>query len=1261
MRDFLTVLAVALIAILVVALAGPHFIDWSSQRGRIDAALGEALGYEVRTRGAVSLRLLPSPVLQLEGAEVRDAPPPAAAGDARNAPGAAPPLLTTGNLRVELALAPLLGGKWQIADAVVDRPALRLVWPPASDARRPGPAIAPALDALRISNGVLTIVDRRGALLFQRQGISAQVQAAALAGPWRINGEADGIPFSLATGELERDGALRLRAWLGENQGGRVEFDGRALWPDAASGREWGLAGRLSLSRLLQQGAAEIGPEDASRASLTADISLAGEALDASQIRIDIGNPLAPVRLEGSGAGALGGAGNLALDLKARRLDLAGLHGADGDDVFASVMAVVEELARLAPLPMLSARLSIDALAWGEEETGPAQLEARLADGVLTFSNGRVALPGAALELAGDARVAPRPFITLSPHLEAGQPALLAAWLRRLGAPGDLAGWVGRQKSLTLSGQAGASRESLSVHGLKLTVADGELSGLFASRAGDLRAPPRFDAQFAARGLDLADLPLAQGLLAGWSGDAGARQPEGSLTFTGERLRLGATGPVGAVRLRASRAGADVDVALLDVRNLGGVDMTAAGSLSGAGKPLAGAIRAPGLASLAALADRLGVGGPAWLQRALRNPALARPVQISFGAEPQPGGGALFRFNGDVTSAGVVMGRLALAPPAPGRAVSLSGGQITLSGGNAATPLRLLAPAGFALADPPAGQGAWRVVVNLRPDNGAVRAAVEAQAAGARLTITPDAGGARLALATDDAASFARSLGWPRPAAAPLKLEGRFNWGHAGQGQERGPGWSLAFQGRSGDAPLSGRLSPLGDSATGDSGLAAQLNLETLSLPALAGALALGEAAPDAPQGDGPWSSRRFAPAPVSLTDPATGAPRAMELSLKARRLDLGAGFVVADASLGVASVVDGVRMALQPAALSTPLSTSGAASTPASAGGRLAGTLLLRRQGAAAAVAADLRLTGAPLAGWGVGQVKGVADVDLRLGASGESPAALVANLAGNGEVRLRDGQLPQAAPTAPGAVVESLAGDPAGLDAARLLQTTQRELARASFRVAEAKAPIVAAGGIIRIDPPPLADGAGSLDAEVTVDLRTLRLDAVARLVAPTAPPRWKGAPPALVLHWRGPLMQPTRTVDVAALQTGLAAIRLDDELRRVEAWKAEARRLEEAERRRRQESDAQKESSAQKASDAQKESDLQKERAAQEERQADEARQEDARPRSGAGAAKDAPAPAAPLPPPRPALAPARPQAQPKPPAALPFTPTPTPRFQ
>jgi len=1232
LRDFLTVLAVALIAILVVALAGPRFIDWTSQRPRIDAALGEALGFEVRTRGAVSLRLLPSPVLQLQGAEVRDAPSPAGARQAGGSTSETPPLLTTGSLRIELALAPLLGGKWQIADAVVDRPVLRLAWPPASGARRRGPAIAPALDALRIRDGELIVTDRRGALLFERRGIDAVVQAAALTGPWRINGVVDAVPFSLATGELDPDGALRLRASLGDAADGRAEFDGQALWPDAASGRDWGIAGRLSLTRLLsQRDAAPAKPEDAPCASLTADLNLAGEKLEAGQIRIEMGDPASPLRFEGSGAGVLGGP--LALDLKGRRLDLAHWRGEGGDDAFAAVMALVEELTGLAPAPALSARLAIDTLSWGEEETGPAQLAARFAGGVLTLDAARVALPGAALELTGDARLTPRPFIALSPRLEVSQPALLGAWLRRAGAPAYLAGWIARQRRLSLAGQAGVSRESLSVHGLQLTTSDGELSGLFASRAGDLRAPPRFDAQFAARGLDLADLPASPGLLAAWSPGGPAGQLEGSLAFTGERLRLGVTGPVGAVRLSATRAGADVDIGLLEIKNLGGVDMSAAGNLGGAGKPLAGEIRAPGLEALATLAGRLGLGGPAWLQQALRNPALARPVRISFGAEPQPDGGAVLRFTGDVTSAGVAVGRLALAPPGRARAVSFAGGQITLSGGDAATPLRLLTPAGLALSAPPAGQGPWRAVVNLRPAPEGVGVAIDAQAVGARLTATPAAGGARLALIADDATVLARAMGWPRPAAAPLKLDGRLSWRAADDRQDNGPSWSLAFQGRNGDAPLSGLISPLGDQGPGgDNGLAAQINLETLSLPALAGALTLGETASDTPQAVGVWSSRRFAPPPLALADPATGAPRPFELSLKARRLDLGAGFVVADASLGVASVADGVRMALQPAALSTPLSSS--------AGGKLAGTLLLRRQGAAAAMAADLRLTGAPLAGWGIGQLQGVADVDLRLGASGESLAGLVANLAGNGEIRLHDGRLLQASPAAPGAVVASLAGDPAGLDAARLLQTAQRQLAAGAFTVAEAKAPVVATGGVMRIDPPQLVDGAASLNAGVTVDLRALRLDAIARLAALTAPPRWKGAPPALVLHWRGSLEEPARTIDTAELQTGLAAIRLDDELRRVEAWKAEAHRLEEAERKRRQ---------------ARQEEET---RQAEEARQRHGTRQQEERPGAGAPAL---PLPSAPLPPRRPDLgvnpglggAPGQP--------ALPFTPTPTPRFQ
>jgi uncharacterized protein involved in outer membrane biogenesis len=66
LRDILTVLAAVLILVLVAALAVPPFIDWGAHRGAIDAALTRAAGAEVRTEGAIAVRLLPSPRVRVE-------------------------------------------------------------------------------------------------------------------------------------------------------------------------------------------------------------------------------------------------------------------------------------------------------------------------------------------------------------------------------------------------------------------------------------------------------------------------------------------------------------------------------------------------------------------------------------------------------------------------------------------------------------------------------------------------------------------------------------------------------------------------------------------------------------------------------------------------------------------------------------------------------------------------------------------------------------------------------------------------------------------------------------------------------------------------------------------------------------------------------------------------------------------------------------------------------------------------------------------
>ena len=94
MRTVLTIIAVALVAAMSVALVAPYLIDWSAQRDEIEARLSAITGADVSLTGPVELRVLPTPYLALGEGLV-------------SAPGADGAKLTFASARLELELVKL--------------------------------------------------------------------------------------------------------------------------------------------------------------------------------------------------------------------------------------------------------------------------------------------------------------------------------------------------------------------------------------------------------------------------------------------------------------------------------------------------------------------------------------------------------------------------------------------------------------------------------------------------------------------------------------------------------------------------------------------------------------------------------------------------------------------------------------------------------------------------------------------------------------------------------------------------------------------------------------------------------------------------------------------------------------------------------------------------------------------------------------------------------------------------------------------------
>ena len=313
--------------------------------------------------------------------------------------------------------------------------------------------------------------------------------------------------------------------------------------------------------------------------------------------------------------------------------------------------------------------------------------------------------------------------------------------------------------------------------------------------------------------------------------------------------------------------------------------------------------------------------------------------------------------------------------------------------------------------------------------------------------------------------------------------------------------------------------------------IAGSLAVSRLSLPWLTSVAALN--ASSAPQAASLWSTSRFGPLRRGA---ASG-----QIAIKAARLDLGRGLSADAATLTAALSSEGLALREIGFGLG---------------GGRVTGSLAVTRQGSLASLVAEGTVKDVPLATLtGPGAVQTRLSGALRLGGSGESVAALVANLGGSGTLQLADLEIGAAES---GAVEQALAralrdSDPLG--PRRLDTMVVEELARGPFAGTAPAAQATVVGGALRLGPLAVAATQATWEGTATFDLKALRLDARGTLRSNAPPPRgWQGSAPAILLGWQGPLGALKRDVDVAPLTNGLAAIVLQRELDKVEAFEAD-----------------------------------------------------------------------------------------------------------
>ena len=1086
-RDLLTALAGAVVLILVAALAVPPFVDWTGQRALIDRAITQSLGTPARSEGAVDLRLLPSPHLRLDRLSLGEADGPTL--DARQ-------------VDAEIALAPLLKGEVRFTATQVER--ARIVLPVAQDALlMPRGGEAPrrdvVIEALTVRHLSVATVQDGGAPSEIVAADDVRLRAPSLAGPWLAEGLVAGSPFHLATGAVAADGVLALKLTGGGDTLPRLEGDARLSFKaePVEGGDRRGLVPEAEGSARLTVGPPVQAAGEFLPLTLSAKFEARGASVGAKSVEVELDPGGKAARLSGTGRIDLRAA-RAGLDLRTRRLDLDGLLLTPGGRALLS-----RGMAGLAPsLPlMLDLDLKAESVALGLDDWSDVAFRGTFdrAGGLVLRRFSGLAPGGTTVAATGEIDLSTSARFTGHLDIAARNSEGLGRYLARLGAEDAVASLLDG-RPLDLSADLSSTAADLSLRNLRLALGSVRVTGNAAYTRPQGARRGRLEAQIAAAGLDIAELPSTRRLMEGLD------RHDLGLTLSARDVRYGAASKAGGtITVRLQSDGASLVVDSLDIENLAGASARLAGRIApdGSGR-IEGRVSAPRAAPLLALLER------GYLAEARLVPGAFREAGLDLAL-------TLERESGEAD---------ALRAQGRGKA---GGGEVDLS---------ILTRAGriddLAVTFETPRAGLWFG----RDDIASLRQPARLRLTGARpaeaapLALAADGSFPGLTLATKKPILL-DSAGRP-PLAGEIRIEGADLAPYSGLSGATLSGplpaaltLGLSRRGEALRLDLAGQAAGT-DLAAGldrgpDGGWSGSASLGRLSLPATTAALIL----PTDPRGT------RFAPAPDS--------PRA-NLDLRVGRLDLGRGFVAEAASFRLQREGDALKLTDLAAGLG---------------GGRIGASLTLTRPAGAASVAGEATLREVSLSRLlDGGALSASVSGTLRFSASGANAGALADDLSGNGDLRLSGISLPEADPAGLGRALARALGEDDPLREGRPQALVSEEFAAAPLR---AKEPINIAvtlvGGVLRSAPFSLdLAGPARWTGAFGVDLRRGILDARGTLTSLSAPKGWSGAPPAVQLGFAGPISAPERTVDAAPLTTGLAALVLQRELEKIELFDAD-----------------------------------------------------------------------------------------------------------
>jgi AsmA family/AsmA-like C-terminal region len=1151
-RTVLTIIAVALVAVMSVALIAPYLIDWSAQRGEIEARLSAITGADVSLTGPVELRVLPTPYLALGEGLV-------------SAPGPDGAKLSFASARLELALVKLASGQIRFSDIRLEKPVLTLTRAPGGALKLPPVQMAglhsTGFDRLSVRDGRVKIVG--AGVGAEISGVEIDAAAPSLDGPARLNGQFSGpgdapVVFSLASEKPGPEGTpLRLEVNGGPSWPG-AQFDGTLEGDPAA-----GLGGLRFAGAATLTGTAP-GEDAPTPWRVAGPVTVDLDQATLRQAEFRLGPEERGIRADGDAKLVFGSPAQISVTLRAKQVNFDSLMRRKGEDGVAPARAVTLMTRIVSALlqgreneATIETQVLAQPIILGSQTLPDASATLKTAPGAPLSLAFNLGLPGQSrLRADGDLDTGAEPKFRGDVAFTSADFTLLRDWAT-LGVPpaaakvADFADAL-PYRSASVSGAVEASPSGFSGRNLKLILDRSTLTGALAFKGPDGGQPGRLDVDLASDSLDVDGLPSLTAVNLIDDLDLSLSLRAGSLHIA----RVGeAQIDSGSLAVNVAKSGPNVTLKRLSVTGLDGASFDVEGALGPDSTAATGHLRADRLHDFAMLVSR--VAPSDWSRMLVARAGELSPAALTFSAH---GGGTdvggvpavdSLRANG---SAGETQFSITLDPRPndAGRVFAVS-----LDSPNSGALLRQLG-----VHATTSGGGHARILLNATGGwEKGYDVDATSQLAGADLTWR----GRFLPAAESDDAKLFGSAKAKSANLAPLAVAlglAPANGGAIGPADIgfdatlRGDRWSLsrlaatiAGVKASGDLtyqpakPLEAVPEANADIARAEeaagSGAApakapapaeieGQLSVERAPLGGLL-ALALGP--PQAGRTGARWSDVRFAPVPLR--------PPSAAVKLRVGTLDLADALTAREFATTLR--FDKGRLDLDDFALRI-------------AGGGASGHATLRRDADNVTLTGALNLDSVAFDRTGFSGRIGAA---LDFASTGRSPAAVINGLAGSGTVTFAGAALARSDPTALDRVLAKAQTPDAPLDETNIAFAFGNELNRAPLAIADGSAPLSLSAGVMKIGPIKIPEGQGDEALNADFDLRTLTTQARFTLTSSASDLKfWSGPPPSAAVTIDNALEAPKRQIDVSSLSAALAAQAIARETDRISTLEADIR---------------------------------------------------------------------------------------------------------